>query len=498
MPKINTNPINPRSRTTTLNLTIFHTNDMNGRFEAMARLSSYAKRMRHEAETQGRKVFLWDAGDAVDESTRLCSMSKGAALSPILNVMGYDLQAMGDTIALVYGPQAMADVAANADFPILAANYRNGTGPLPEGLHEYALVPLPGGLQMGVIGLTSPWGGLYDKFRFRFPDYREVTRRLVNELRAKGASPVIVLSHLGLKDDRRLVEAVKGIDVIIGGHSHDILFSGEIYKGVLIAHAGQNAETLGKVDLTISAISGLVLLRKAQVLEVPADELLDPTVTAVVRASEQLIDTLMARNVGGVVAPLDLDHFRECGVGNLAADALRERLGAEVAMVSSGHLHQGLMLAGTVTLGQLETVCSTTANPCLSILQGRQIVQALERGLDPAVVNGHHYYLNGTPMGIPQISGMEVEFDPDMAVGQRVKRVLINGEPLEYHREYRVAHTNAEIVPDVGYLKLEDDQRTVQEVPTILREVLEDYVQRHSPVPKPSNGRWRQVTKLAA
>lgn len=112
-----------------VHLAIFHTNDMHGRLEAMARLSSFARRLRAEAEAKAedRPVFFWDAGDAADRRVHTCSISKGAAFSPILNAMGYTLQAMGNAISLPYGPQALAAVAARADFPILAANCRDGT-----------------------------------------------------------------------------------------------------------------------------------------------------------------------------------------------------------------------------------------------------------------------------------------------------------------------------------------------------------------------------------
>lgn len=109
-----------------IQISIFHTNDMHGRLEAIARLSSFVRRLRAEAE--GRLAFLWDAGDAEDRCIKICSLSKGAAFQPIMNAMGYALAAMGNSVSLTYGPQAMADVADRANFPILAANFRDGTG----------------------------------------------------------------------------------------------------------------------------------------------------------------------------------------------------------------------------------------------------------------------------------------------------------------------------------------------------------------------------------
>lgn len=477
----------------TTKLSLFHTNDMHGRLEAMAQLSSYARRLRAEAEAQGRVTLFWDAGDAADRRVRLCSLTKGAAFSPILNAMGYALQTMGNAVSLPYGPGAMSTVADRADFPILAANLRDGDGPLAEGLHEYVLVPLPGGLTVGVIGLTAPWGDFYETFGLHLPDFINVARRLVGELGRRGAKPIVVLSHLGLEDDRRLAGAVTGIDLIIGAHTHDLLPNGEEVNGVLITQAGEYAQALGQVDLRLDASTGQVLDRTARTLEVPEDEPPDPAVTAAIAAAEREVEDLMAWPVGVLLAALDVDHFTECGIGNLAADALRERLGAEIAIVASGLFHKGLTV-GTVTLGDLDAACFSTANPCLTEVQGRQILAALERGLDSAINETYHHSYRGTPVGIPQLSGMRVEFDPDAQVGARVRRVMAGEVLLDPMRHYRVAHTDAETMAEEGYLVLDEDQTTQHEVPTILREAIEDYLRQHSPVPEPASGRWSPVS----
>jgi 5'-nucleotidase len=220
-------------------------------------------------------------------------------------------------------------------------------------------------------------------------------------------------------------------------------------------------------------------------------------VTAAIAAAEQEVDALMAQAIGALASPLDLDHFRECGIGNLTADALRERMGAEAAIVCGGLFHQGLP-AGTITLGQLDRACFTTANPCVTDVRGAQIVTALERGLDPAIYQALHHGFRGTPMGIPQISGLAVEYDPGAEAGRRVQRVTVEGQPLDPDQLYRLAHTDAETIPEVGYLVLDEGQTTEYEVPTIVREVIEDYVYRHSPVAQPARGRWLAVPEPSA
>jgi 2',3'-cyclic-nucleotide 2'-phosphodiesterase (5'-nucleotidase family) len=265
---------------------------------------------------------------------------------------------------------------------------------------------------------------------------------------------------------------------------------------VLIAQAGHYAEALGRVDLTLDAATGRVLARSAQVLDVPEGEPPDPAVLEAIAAAEREVEATLAQTIGVLEAPLDLDHFGECGIGNLTADALRERMDAEVAIVSSQLFHQGLP-AGTITLGQLDRACFSTANPCLTEVRGAQIVAALERGLDPAISQVKHHASRGTPVGIPQISGMVVEYDPGAEVGRRVQRVMVQGQPLDPHRLYRLAHTDAETIAEVGYLVLEEGQATEHEVPTIVREAIEDYVRRHSPVARPVSGRWWPVSRSA-
>jgi 2',3'-cyclic-nucleotide 2'-phosphodiesterase (5'-nucleotidase family) len=474
----------------TIEISIFHTNDIHGRLEAMARLSSFARRTRAEAEAEGRSVFFWDAGDAEDRRIKICSISKGSAFQPIMSAIGYTLATMGNSISLTYGPQAMTPVAARASFPILAANCRDGDGPLVEGLRSHVIIPLPGGLRMGVIGLTTPWENYYELFfGLRFPDFVGVARDLVGELRDQGVELVVVLSHLGSHDDRRLAEAAPGIDLIVGGHFHEQFPDGEEVNGVLIAQAGEYAEALGRVDLSLDAKTGDVLSRSACVLSVPEDEPPDSLVLEAIETAEREIAELMARPVGELQGALDLDHSGECGVGNLAADALRERMSADVAVVASGQFHRGLP-AGVVTLGRLDAASFSTANPAVSEVSGAQILEALERGLDPAIADYMLRGLRGTPIGVPQISGVMVTYDPEVEVGRRVRNVLVQGQPLDLNRVYRVAHTDVECVRERGYLVLEDEQEPEYEVPTILREAMEDYLQQHSPVPVPHSGRW--------
>jgi hypothetical protein len=66
--------------------------------------------------------------------------------------------------------------------------------------------------------------------------------------------------------------------------------------------------------------------------------------------------------------------------------------------------------------------------------------------------------------------------------------VYVGSQPLQKDRKYMVAATDMEFSDIYGYLVIPDEQ-VEYEVPTIMPEVLEDYIAKHSPVHAPTTGR---------
>ncbi|HEX2980652.1 MAG TPA: 5'-nucleotidase C-terminal domain-containing protein, partial [Anaerolineaceae bacterium] len=286
-----------------------------------------------------------------------------------------------------------------------------------------------------------------------------------------------------------------GIDVIIGGHSHTLLPEGEWVDGVLIAQTGQYAENLGRVDLVIDTETGAVLSKSAVVIPIPADTQPDPAVLAAIQSAETEARELLDKPIVEITERLGLDHFAECAIANLGADALLDRMHAEVALLTSGLFNQPLE-AGTLTLGALDAACFTTANPQLSLVRGEQLLAGLEHGLDPDFMQQRLKMFRGAPVGMPVIAGMVVEYAPSAETGQRVRRAWVQGQALEPQRLYRIAHTDAEVHrenSEYGYLDLDEGQVLKVEVPTILREAIEDYMRAHAPVRCPPSDRWIPV-----
>ncbi|MDH4208985.1 MAG: 5'-nucleotidase C-terminal domain-containing protein, partial [Anaerolineae bacterium] len=338
---------------------------------------------------------------------------------------------------------------------------------------------------MGIIGLTA-LSNAYALFGARSYRPEPIVAELVKYLRGGGASIIAVLSHLGLEGDRSLAEAVDGIDLIVGGHSHDALEESVEVNGALITQAGCYGSHLGRVDLTIDAASGEILAKKACLIPVDTAEA-DAKVVQVIEEQTKMVQKLLSRFVGQTVSFLDLNYFQECALGNFLADVLRARMKAEIAFVVTGMLDEAIR-EGPITFGDLCRASSSTANPARAELTGRQILDTLNYSLQPEVSQERPAPLRGNPQGILQVSGLRVSYDPFGDPQQQVKEVLFGSSPLDPERRYTVAATDWEFGELTEYTHL--DQRTVTyDVPTILREAMEEHLAQHSPVSVTVEGR---------
>jgi 2',3'-cyclic-nucleotide 2'-phosphodiesterase (5'-nucleotidase family) len=184
-----------------------------------------------------------------------------------------------------------------------------------------------------------------------------------------------------------------------------------------------------------------------------------------------------ARVIGTATHPIGLAHDRECPAGDLLADALRERMQGEVGLVLSGHW-QSALASGDITLSTLYDACRSTANPGVVQLTGNQILQFLQTALQPDNMQKSPNGMRGVPVGMPHVSGMSVHYHPARL---NTLEVEINHEALQPDRLYRVAASDMELSDFIGYLTLPHESVSY-ELPTIISEVLEDFIARHSPI----------------
>ena len=221
-------------------LTILHTNDTHARLDpfpdddaryaglgGIARRAALVKRIRAE----NPNTLLLDAGDTF-QGTPYFNFYKCRLDFQLMSRMGYDVSAIGNH-EFDNGVSGFAASASHANFDFVCANYFLANTPLKD-LVKTQVVKKVGGMKVGIFGLGVRLNGYVADDNFKgifFRNAEDMAKSMVASLRHyHGCDLVICLSHLGYRyndanreSDIRIAEAVPGIDIIIGGHTHTFL-----------------------------------------------------------------------------------------------------------------------------------------------------------------------------------------------------------------------------------------------------------------------------------
>jgi 5'-nucleotidase/UDP-sugar diphosphatase len=262
----------------TQSLTILHDNDIHGHLRAFcyvevakgpdehcdiggaARRATLVKQLRAEAKAP---TLLIDSGDTTTRGP-LATQYEGVDEIAAMNAIGYDLAAVGNNefklkdaadIHDAAGAQAdLARLVRQSHFPWICANATLADGsPLP-GVKPF-IVRRIGPLRVAFLGLTTQRSQGYPQTKgLKFTDPVEAANLWVPKARAE-ADVVIVVSHIGVFDDRRVARGTRGIDAIVGGDSHTYLYQLAEEKdldGVVvpIVQDGEFGVRLGVFNLT--------------------------------------------------------------------------------------------------------------------------------------------------------------------------------------------------------------------------------------------------------
>jgi sulfur-oxidizing protein SoxB len=432
-----------------------------GRLGGFAHLKTLIDRLRAEAGS-GRSLLV-DGGDLV-QGSGVADATGGAALIEAANLLG--IEALTGHWEFTYGEDRLLELIKSFKGEFLAQNVflteeaafndKPALDSASGRVFKPATVKEVGGYRIGVIGQAMPYVPIAHPKRFT-PDWTFGIRdaemqKLVDGLRQKEkADAVILLSHNGMDVDLKLASRVTGIDVILGGHTHDAVPQPVSVANAggktLVTNAGSSGKFLAVVDLELG--KGAVKDVRYRLLPVYADLLkADPDMQALIdRAgkphaaaySEKLAvsDALLYRR-GNFNGTMD----------QLICDALRHELDAELAL-SPGFRWGNTMLPGEAIT--MEDVLSETAitypQVYVTEMTGAQIKAVMEDICDN-LFNPDPYFQQGGDM--VRIGGMDYSCAPGETVGKRISDLTLdNGKPLEPDKSYKVAGW-ASVNPQTG------------------------------------------------
>ncbi|MDF2948293.1 MAG: nucleotidase [Sedimentibacter sp.] len=422
----------------TTKITIIHTNDTHARLESTATELGFAKiaTLIKEAKVANPNTLVLDAGDTL-HGMPIVNISKGENAIKVLEAAGYDYMTLGNH-DFNYGKERLFELKDMTKVGMLSANILNEKG-------EYVFTPYVikevGGVKVGIFGLTTPETAYKTSPTnvegLTFADSIEVSKKMVKELQDK-TDVIVALAHIGLDESsvitsKAIAEAVEGIDVIIDGHSHTLLETGNLVNNTLIAQTGNYDQNLGYVNIEVQ--NGEVVNKTAELLKAgaSANTVADPDLTKLIDeikvANQPVFDKVVAKTdiyLDGVRANV---RTKETNLGNLSADAVRAASGADIGFVNGGNIRVDIQ-PGDITFGKVAELFPFGNTVQVKKITGEDLMAVLEHSVSgyPAAQGAFMH-----------VSGLKFEFDPAQPVGSRVIEVTVGDKVLDKAAEYTVA-----------------------------------------------------------
>ena len=485
-------------------LTILHTNDLHAHCEpVMVRgksVGGYARQASAIIQTREESInpILLNGGDTF-QGTLYFNVYEGLSDLAFMNLIGYQAMAVGNH-EFDKGPGPLANFAKLARFPLLAANLDLSQEPsLKDLIHPHVVLEVAGE-KVGIVGAVTP-----DMLQItmagptvKMKDYVSSIQKSVDELTKNGVNKVILLTHSGLETDVEMAKKLRGVDIVVGGHSHSLLGHVEIpdFSGsrgeypmletdaagqrVLIVQAWEWGKVLGKIELKFDEL-GVIKSWTGTPILIDDTWPENPYVASMMEAFKKPIEAAQKKVIGQLETDLSQRFSVENGeplMGNVIADAVQAvtgPLGSVAAFWNQGGVRSA-MEKGEVTYGKLVEVCPFGNSLMLLDLKGSELLGALEHGL------------SGGGMLLPS-KGFSYTFDLNAPAGKQILGASLKGEASDPQTTYKVTFSNFTAQGGDGHTILKEAKGARLDTGFLDLEALLQFFEKNSPVRMTTEGR---------
>ncbi|KAM9842936.1 snake venom 5'-nucleotidase-like [Aulostomus maculatus] len=474
-------------RSFTFEVTILHTNDNHARIEETSVdsgkcpdggpcFAGVARRFTKVSEIRRKEknVLFVDAGDQF-QGTVWFNFYKGAEAAHFMNKLGYDAMAFGNHEFDNGVDGLIQPFLQNVNCSVVNANIKPDQTLAAKftGYYQpYTILPV-GSERVAVVGYTTAETPYLSQPgpHLKFEDEVESLQVQVDKLETLGYDKIIALGHSGFDVDQEIAKKVRGVDIVIGGHTNTFLYSGtppstEVPVGpypfivrsndgrdVPVVQAYAFGKYLGYLKVkfdedgnVIKAVGNPILMDSS----IPQD----PDVLADIASWRKDLARYSSQYVGQTLVYLNGSfeecRFRECNLGNLICDAMIYHYlkysnelqwnHVGICMLNSGSIRTAIderYRNGSITMEEILTVLPFGATFDLVQIKGSTVKKAFEHSV-------HRY---GSMSGeFLQVSGIHVEYDLSKPVNQRVAALSMlctncrvpKYEPLDLEKTYTV------------------------------------------------------------
>ena len=411
----------------------------------------------------GRSLLL-DGGDLC-QGTGLANLTGGLDMVALANMLG--TEALSGHWEFTYGEDGLARIIKAFKGEFIAQNVVLSAEASMEGKTAFNaatgqvfkpyVIRKAGDYRVAVIGQAFPYVPIAHPRRF-VPDWHfgirpDLLQKMVDEVRqVQKADVVLLLSHNGMAVDLKLAAHVSGIDVILGGHTHDTVpvpvRIANAGGATLVTNAGTAGNFLGVLDLDI----GKGRLRDVQytLLPIYADEIKPDAVVSAEIAKWRKPHAAM---LGEKLAEIgDLLYRRNNFYGSVdqaICNALREEMDAEIAFSPGFRWGNSFLPGDAFTMEHLLAETAITYPMAYTQMMTGAAIKSMMEDVCDNLFNRNPYYQQGGDM--IRVGGMNYTCAPRNAIGQRISSmVLDNGKPIEPNKNYKVASWASVNLPQTG------------------------------------------------
>jgi 5'-nucleotidase/UDP-sugar diphosphatase len=494
-------------------LTVIYTNDGHGlawKFNepgdpgigGLAARKTLIDKIREEVEGKGGHVLVVSGGDITlgDPRSNICH---NMPLIKGMNLIGYDAMVIGNH-EFDFGLKVFNEMKNKATFPWLSANiYKNGgTQPVTNG---YIEKKYSDGLKVGIIGLTTreteqiTGSGLEGKLVMTNPIQEAKTR--IPLLRKKD-DIIIVLSHLGFYPtdksfdgfygDTYLAKAVKGINLIVGGHTQIQLNNPVKIGDTYIVQTEGYGKWVGRVDFYLKGKKIVKVTSKLYPINLKKKTIKNGKtvyeyIDKKIPENKAMLDMLngfqcnFSRSIIGKTKQAFsgdrlIVRYKESKLGDIITDIMKNKVKADIAMINGGSIRQGIT-KGAIRESDIYNVFPFSDTLYLASMTGAQIQQVLDFFAERGAGTGGFLQVAGITMKIYKGAALEIK---------------INGQPLKKKKKYKVALNSFLAEGGDGYTMLEK-LKTKKNTGYSMPQLLVEYIKLHKTFKNPKTGRIKIV-----
>lgn len=405
-----------------------------GRVGGMDRMATLINAIRAE---RGDKVLFLDGGDTLHGSYTALQTG-GGDMVKVMNAL--KCEAMTGHWEFTLGTERVKQVVEELQCPFLASNVFDTEW--EEEVFEHTKFFERGGVKVAVIGQAFPYTPIANP-RWMIPTWsfgirEELLQKRVESARSEGAELVVLLSHNGFDVDRKLVSRVKGIDVVLTGHTHDAIPEPIKVGDTLLIATGSHGKFLSRLDVEVT--NGRMSGFEFRLIPILSDVITpDPELNKLIHEIRAPYEAHLATELGRTETLLYRRGNFNGTFDDLLCQAMLEEREADLSFSPGTRWGASVLPGEAITWEDVYNMTAITYPNCYRIdMTGENLKLVLEDVADN-LFNVDPYYQQGGDM--VRVGGLGYTIDINEKIGSRISNMtLLNtGEPIEASRSYKIA-----------------------------------------------------------